>query len=83
VRNGEGRHRHGHAPPVLDEDHERKDKQQMVEAEQDVLHAEAQIGRCDFSRAGRRLNGEGCPRRRKSLGLYCAGKAFDPNQNIR
>ncbi len=82
MRDGECRHRHGHAPPVPNEDYQRQDKKKMIEAEQDVLDAKAQIGRGDFTRAWHGLNNERRPCRRKPLGLYCAGKAFYSNQYI-
>ena len=69
--------------PASNEDHQRQHKQQVIEAEKNVFDAKAQIGRRHFSRAWRGLNNERCLGRRQPFGLYCAGKAFDPNQYIR
>ena len=37
VRNGERRHGDGDAPPIADQDYQRQDQQQVIEAEQDML----------------------------------------------
>ena len=83
VRDGECRHRDGDAGPASNEDHQRQHKQQVIEAEKDVFDAKAQIGCSDLAGTWRGLNNERRLRRRQPLGLYCAGKVFDPNQDIR
>ena len=79
---GECRHSDGDALPAPNEDNQRQHKQQMIEAEKNVLDPQMQIGRCNFPSARHSLNDECRLRRRKPFGLYCAGKAFDPNQYI-
>ncbi len=54
----------------------------MIEAEQDVLNAKAQIRRSDFSGTWRGLNNERRVGRRKPLGLCRTAKVFDPNQHV-
>ena len=50
VCNGKCRHGDGDTPPVPNQDHQRQNEQKMIEAEQDVFDAKAQISCSDFSR---------------------------------
>jgi len=82
VCNRKCRHGDSDTPPVSHKNHQRQDKKQVVEAEQDMFDTKAEISRGDFSRARRGLNDERRPCRRQPLGLCGTGKTFDPNQYV-
>ena len=58
VRDGEGRNRRHHAPGAFDDQQQRQHEQQVIDPEQDVLHAEHEIGPRNFPCPGGSLDDE-------------------------
>jgi hypothetical protein len=83
MRDGERRHGRKQAAETIDEQHERKDEQQMVDAEQNVLRAEHEVGLHDVERPGgfrdhdARLGGHESMRERRAVQI------IDAQQHVR
>jgi hypothetical protein len=82
VCQGERGDRQRNAAPAANQDDQGQHKQQVIEPEQDVLDAQAQVACRDVAGAGYGPNDERCSGRRQPLGLHGTTKCLDARQHV-